>query len=170
MGDEYLVPKKYKICFILGTIILIITSALFYKSDSTLGRMLILTISFKMIKQSTILWGNGSGFFKDQYMTFQSEYFKNTINENYVLVADNVFHPMNEYVLLVIEHGIIFFIAAIFLFIFYLKKADLKTPEFLSLISILVFALFSYPFRYPIILLIIAYNLSSLSLKKKYLY
>lgn len=161
-----LIPKKYKKGTFILNIILLIMLILFFKTNSSLGRIFILIISFKMIKIDNILWGNGSGFFKNQYMTFQSEYFKNIENERYAQAADNIFHPMNEFLLFIIEHGIIFFIFLIILLILYLKKVNTKTPEFLSLISILVFSLFSYPFRYPIIILIVAYDLASLSLKR----
>lgn len=52
------------------------------------------------------------------------------------------------------------------LLIFHIKKTDKNTPEFLSVISILIISLFSYPFKYPIILLITSYNLAALRLTR----
>lgn len=164
--SSLLMPKKYfKKVLIIG-IALIPIIVFFIKSESSYGRMFILLISLKMINLDTILYGNGSRFFKDQYMIFQSEYFKNTTNENYAMVADNIFHPMNEYLLFIIEHGIILFAILIMLLIFYIKKADRNAPEFLSFMSILIISLFSYPLKYPIILLITSYNLATLRLTR----
>lgn len=164
--SSLLIPKKHlKKVLIIG-ITLIPIIIFFIKSESSYGRIFILLISIKMINIDTILYGNGSGFFKNQYMIFQSEYFKNTTNEKYTMTADNIFHPMNEYLLFIIEHGIILFAILIMLLIFYIKKTDKNTPEFLSFISILIISLFSYPFKYPIILLITSYNLATLRLTR----
>lgn len=53
------------------------------------------------------VWGSGAGSFRAGYMTRQADFFKTNPESKYALVAGNVFHPLNEYLLLLIEFGIV---------------------------------------------------------------
>lgn len=39
-------------------------------------------------------------------MLNQASYFEQNPNSHYLMLADNVFHPFNEYILFLIEYGI----------------------------------------------------------------
>lgn len=107
-----------------------------------------------MLEFPSILWGYGFGFFKSQYMVYQAEYFQKYDDCDYGLYADNIFHPMNEYVLFLIEQGVILSILLLYILFIYMNKVRKDTPQFLSIVVILIVSCFSYPFRYPLILII----------------
>lgn len=144
--------------------ILFLCLLFFMKNDSTTGRFFILSNSFDML-QNNFLWGYGFGGFRSQYMTFQAQAFKSSFNEKYIMFADDISHPLNEFILFLIEHGWIFSIIGLGILLVYLIKAKKNSPHYLCLVSILIFSLFSYPFRYPLTLLIFAYSLSNLKIK-----
>jgi hypothetical protein len=108
--------RRYKICFLSGIIVLLVV-AFFLKLDSSLGRILILTVSFKMF-QSAWLFGIGIGQYKIQYNNFQSDYFsRNSIDNREALLADHNFYAFNDFFEILIENGVIgFLIGAIFMY------------------------------------------------------
>lgn len=153
--------KKLKV--VAGSIIIIalIVGLYFVKKDSANGRLLIWQCSAHMIADKP-LFGHGIGGFQREYMLYQAEYFRNHPNSSFVMLADIVKHPFNEYLLLVVEHGLIG-VLSLGLFIFYLIKEYRrnKTLEtfyaMLCLVGSGVFACFSYPLGYPFIRLIVVF-------------
>lgn len=150
---------KYILITLLSVIFILLT--LYCKSQSSMGRIFIYKTSLTMIKPTTLLIGKGSGAFKREYMEFQAKQFENNKNnEKYALLAGNTLHPLNEFLLFVIEHGILFLFTALFLISYLFKNKWQNKATFCSFIVILIFSLFSYPFKYPITIFILAYCLA----------
>ena len=54
-----------------------------------------------MIKDNPVT-GYGSGGFLANYMNYQAEYFARDTDNKYAMLAGDVKHPFNEYILLVV--------------------------------------------------------------------
>lgn len=121
------------------------------KTQSSLGRKFILENSWTLIKEHPIK-GYGVGKFHKEYMIKQSEFFKNNYESRYSMLADDIHHPLNEFLYLWIDFGIMGPIILLILLITPIAYC-LRTKGFLWLkivISILIFSLFSYPLYYPL--------------------
>lgn len=151
---EFFKRWKIKQKVVTALIIFILFSSFLYflKKDSANGRLLIWQISWQMIKEKP-LTGNGLGSFKAEYMLHQANYFTNNENNKFELLADNVKHPLNEFILVLIEFGFIG-LAILLVTFFFLGRLILKsrsTYKFLVLSAILalfIFMSFSYPNQY----------------------
>lgn len=62
-----------------------------------------------MIKDNPVT-GYGSGGFLANYMNYQAEYFARDTDNKYAMLAGDVKHPFNEYILLVVNYGLIGFL------------------------------------------------------------
>lgn len=114
-----------------------------YRSESVIARLFIWKISLNMFLTSPILGIGHNGFIKE-YMLYQSEYFLQHPNSNYISVADNVMYPYNEALHILVEYGILGFILTLSTIIAILKKApDDKAGA--PFIALLFFSMFSYP-------------------------
>lgn len=142
---------------ILGFILLIISGFGLYhfKKDSADGRLLIWKVSTNMIKDKPLL-GHGIGKFVAEYMNYQAAYFKANPDVSEAMQADNVSYAYNEFLKLIIEKGLIgFMLGLAVIWSLFIGKSEegrrqeLENPILLAarggLLSILVFALFSYP-------------------------
>lgn len=138
-------------CGILLIIGLLISLSI--KTDSTEGRLFILSRSWEMIEDKP-LFGFGIGGFKLHYMDYQAGYFASNEDSRHSILADNINHPLNEYAKIIIEYGIIGLLCVISGVILLYRYIDKKyhTIDFsllLALLSIALFAMFSYPLQYP---------------------
>jgi hypothetical protein len=155
--------KRWIFTSLLAVSILLVLTLFFFKKDSATGRLLIWETTVNMITEKPI-FGWGSNSFRSQYMSHQADYFKKHPNSQFELLADNVTHPFNEYLLLTAEYGIVGLILLFVLIFTIFKKRNEEDIIFrLSIFSILIFACFSYPFRYPFVWLILVYSLAKLS-------
>lgn len=123
------------------------------KDDSTVGREFILGRSWEMIKDKPLL-GFGFGGFKQYYMDYQANFFSSCHDARYSMLADNIKHPLNEYVKIIIEYGFVGFLcmASGILLLYWSINKRYHTIDFsllLALLSIALFAMFSYPLQYP---------------------
>ena len=124
------------------------------KQASSEGRRFILERSWELIAQNP--WtGHGSGGFEREYMLMQAEYFANHPNSHYAWLADEVRHPLNEFVLAWIDYGVaapimlaLGFVSAIT--VLAKKKKSFASALACTLAALFVFACFSYPFKYPL--------------------
>ena len=145
---------------IVATIILI-SSLLFVKSESTLGRRFILERSVEMIQEKPLGWGC-KGFLQN-YMAFQAEYFRNNNDEDAALLADNMRHPLNEYVYIAINYGLpavaaIILLTAVLLH-YKLKENSNEGYTFILTATLLaIWMFFSYP---PVATFYMEHNLYS---------
>ena len=134
-------------------IVTVVTHVFVSKRDSTSGRTFILQQSLGMVKERPV-FGWGKGGFERTYMSKQADYFKGNPNSEHAVLADEVQHPLNEYVYNQVNFGIagtLFLLAALFVPIIasMRKKCHVSRPIVMALVSVAVFSCFSYPFHYP---------------------
>lgn len=117
------------------------------KKDSADGRVLIWKHSIETIKEKPL--GSGLGYFGGAIGKAQYHYYKdNQPSQSEINVAGVPEYAFNEYLQICVESGIHSFLLLLILIVLTLKNAkkNNKIPESGSLIAILIFALFSYPF------------------------
>lgn len=145
---------KKRISWLLFVLVFVVLTGCYYvKKDSADGRILIWACTLQMIKDKPV-FGHGIASFEKKYMLCQADYFECNPDSKYAYLADNVRHPFNEYLLILTEYGIIGLLVVFVFFFFvwrqYRKKQDeISFVALLCLLSIGVFACFSYPLRYP---------------------
>lgn len=128
-------------------------SILFFKPESTSGRMFILEQTWELIRKRP--WsGYGTGGFDREYMNQQAEFFKQHPESPVTMLADETGHPLNEFAYLWVEHGIgaplVLLLSWAGLWHVLRKRKDISSQiGSYTLIPLLLFALFSYPFKYP---------------------
>lgn len=131
--------------YILGAIITCIAVWGFYqmRTDSANGRLLIWWNTLAMIQEHP-LFGTGTGGWLANYMHYQAAYFTRHPDSPFVLLADNVAYPYNEYLHLWTEQGLIGI-----MLLFLLGHTCFRSESPLTLKAQLcawaVFAFFSYP-------------------------
>lgn len=178
--------KKKLFAFILGLLLLAGIAGYYLKKDSADGRILVWKCTLDMIAEKP-WWGHGIHSFKSEYMLYQANYFKAHPDSKYALLADNVQTPYNEYLLFIAEHGIILFVIILTSFVCLIKKTicnkehasrtqnrlclgygetqlfrykdKLSLTALLSLLTIALLAFFSYPLSYPIIWVILIFDI-----------
>lgn len=129
-------------------------SILFFKPESTSGRMFILEQTWELICKRP--WsGYGTGGFDREYMNQQAEFFKQHPESPVTMLADETGHPLNEFAYLWVEHGIgaplVLLLSWAGLWHVLRKRKDISSQiGSYTLIPLLLFALFSYPFKYPL--------------------
>lgn len=136
------------VCFVL-----LLSGCYWMKKDSADGRLLIWRCSVNMVKDAPWL-GHGIGSFEARYMDYQADYFRQHGQNRYSMLADNVKHPFNEYLGILLNFGfvgLLVMLAMITLIMYCYKKYPCleKRIALYSLISIGLFSFFSYPFTYP---------------------
>jgi len=158
LGFFHLFKINGKQKILVGVFLAILLTGLYFmKKDSADGRLLIWRCSWEMIKDKP-LTGHGMGGFKANYMNYQAKYFEKHPDSKQALLADNISRPFNEYIGLLVNHGLLGFLLLILL-LFYLVKTFWQNTgktlftciAFWCLTAIAVFALFSYPLRYPFV-------------------
>lgn len=153
-----------------------------FKKDSADGRLLIWQCTWEMIKDKPLL-GYGAGGFEANYMNYQARYFREHTDSKYILLADDVKRPFNEYLRVIVDYGIIGSVLLLLVILGVVKlwlnhREGSSWIALLSLIGIAVFSLFSYPFRYPYTWVIgvfsvgiLVFNVCSVSFQtQKYIY
>lgn len=138
-------------------VFVVISSVLLYhiKITSANGRLFVWSICWDMIKECPLL-GYGIGGFEKHYMDAQAAYFSLHPDSSYGLLADNIKHPFNEYIKLIINYGIVGLSVSFFLFTAIIKRIlkseeNVKVIRFGVISSIFVMCQFSYPFHYAVI-------------------
>lgn len=130
------------------------------KKDSADGRLLIWRNTAEMIADKPFL-GHGSGGFQAKYMLYQADYFRTHPDSRYAPLADNVRVPFNEYLGIAAEYGIVGVLLLGGLIASVLREnlrraRGYKRTAAFSLLAVGITALFSYPFHYPAVLIIMA--------------
>lgn len=136
----------------------IICLCLCFKTDSTSGRSFILKTTWELVKERP-LTGHGQGGFHREYMDRQGKFFQEHPDSKYTRLADDVRHPLNEFIMAWCEYGIsgLFALVAAFVFpwVTCIRTRTTRPACLSELISIFIFSLFSYPFHYPLSWLIL---------------
>ena len=154
--NKFRISKKQKM--LLGIFLVIAATCLYFiKKDSANGRLLIWQCCWEMIKEKPYM-GHGAGGFTAGYMNYQAEYFEKNPDSKYVMIADNINRPFNEYIKLIVNHGLVgflLFLLCVFCLIWAYRRNTCKNLltriACLCLTAIAVFAFFSYPLWYPFV-------------------
>lgn len=147
-------------------LVLFVIICVFFKmrEDSAYGRIFIWKNAGNAIAATPIM-GHGSASFSGIYQDVQVAYFKSgkqTATEE--RVADNPEYAFNEYIQMLVEGGLILLLLFIF-WVFYILRQGFKREEYglcSGVISLLIFAFFSYPFQIPSFILAAIVILASL--------
>jgi tetratricopeptide (TPR) repeat protein len=129
------------------------------KKDSVDGRFLIWKVSVQMLTEHTL--GVGLGNFPGAYGNAQALYLESHTADKFI--AENTKYAFNEYLQILVESGIISFLL-FGIIIFSALRNMFRANDFsifTSLISLLLFALFSYPFSVLPFLIVIMFLLGS---------
>lgn len=156
---------RYLFVLIVGGLFILFLVLYIVNVDSANGRLLIWKCSFEMFFDKPY-FGFGNNGFEEKYMDYQAAYFVDHINSRYIMIADNVNYPFNEYLCVLIKYGIIgfslFIIVLYYLIVFYMNnknKSKILHCSFLSIISFIVISTFSYPLKYSYVILILLFNI-----------
>lgn len=144
--------EKTKIALSIGVFIAVAVALYFLKRDSADGRILIWLVTLRLIARSP-LFGGGTGAFAAHYMPEQARYFTAHPDSQFAMLADNVNHPFNEYLSILVQWGLVgLLLAGILLYILIMawQKNQNKDNDTLTmaLLSLGIFSFFSYPLSY----------------------
>lgn len=138
--------------FVSLTIVSVVAYVCLNKSESTSGRGFIYTQSWNMlVERPWTGWGHGG--FERSYMLGQASYFSKNPKSEYAFLADDVQHPLSEFVYLWFNYGVygpVLLLAALLLPI-WLSFSIRQMRAFetlLPLVAVLLFSMFSYAFHY----------------------
>ncbi len=130
------------------------------KRDSADGRILIWRVCLEMVAERPLL-GWGTDGFSAYYMPHQADYFVQHPNSRYAILADNINHPFNEFLLFAVKYGCVgltLLLATVFCLLKRVKaqKNPFKMVCLSMVISLVAWSLFSYPYRVSFVWLITA--------------
>lgn len=156
--------KKQRVVWaILFTTVALPVSALIIKTNSTHGRWFIIERTIDMIKEHPLSgWGHHG--FMANYMNVQADYFASHPDSPYSMIADNIHHPLNEYLLVAVNYGVPAAIGIVLLlllaFAYYQNHQSAYTREGIRiLLMAALLSTCSYPSAYPFSLLITVVSL-----------
>ncbi len=124
------------------------------KTDSTSGRRFILGRSWELVRARPFA-GYGPGGFLREYMPRQADYFRRHADDGHAWLAGEVCHPLNEFLWVWIEFGLPGMLLSSGLLAWSLvglfRRRDIfSRMTAVSLCAGIVFAMFSYPLKYPL--------------------
>lgn len=136
-------------------LVALMTLLYWFKADSANGRLLMWRVSMDMVKDRP-LFGFGAHGFTAHYMQYQAQYLALNPESPFLLLADNVNNPFNEYLLVLVNFGLAgFAVLLVLLFLLVRRLLCLAIPCRILLLSltaaIMVWSFFSYPFSNPFI-------------------
>ncbi len=136
-----------------------------YKRDSADGRALIWAVSFRMIVQKPLL-GWGENGFSSSYMPHQAIFLSGHEGTKFSYLADNVSHPLNEFLLFGVKYGVVGITILLgitaFLVKVIIKNRNTYTSLYLgSILTLFVLSMFYYPYTVPLIWLVSTFLICS---------
>lgn len=149
MGMVYLKVKRSWLLSALCVALLVLVIG--FKHDSSSGRWFIYERSMEMIASKPLL-GWGVRGFENNYMQAQADYFRQHGQSTYAMLADNVHHPLSEYLLVGVNFGFFAFLVSLGITGLLLKRLSGDTSRqdlFATMVVLILFCLFSYPLHYP---------------------
>ncbi len=152
---KLLMSNLHTVFVILPILILILYFLYRFKADSANGRLLIWRVAMDMIVDRPLL-GFGTDGFLSSYMEYQAEFLDLHPESPFILQADNINHPFNEFLMITIRYGIVGLVSLIFAFvqvtIGVVKNCEKGKGLLLSQVAVLfIWCFFSYPFRIPFV-------------------
>lgn len=161
-----LMLKGYKRVLLAMVGVFLVVSLSVYKQDSTKGRFFIYSTSIMLLgSPNELLWGHGCSGFASLYMPMQAKSLKQESASTRML-ADNIKHPLNEYLLFAINYGVLM-LACVLFFASEVMRTRMNFLPRSILTTIVIFSFFTYPFHYPITYVMIAYALSRVKGKRE---
>ena len=147
--------NKMLLCVVTLFSICLACFALYHvRKDSADGRILIWKVAMDMVAKHPLL-GYGLGGFDAHYMHWQAEYLENHPDSPYILLADNVAGPFNEFIGIAINYGLVGLfavLAAIVLVIWLLSRRTFDREILLGLTgALIIWSIFSYVYRQPFV-------------------
>lgn len=148
------------------SVLLIVTAtslmAISQKVDSTNGRLFILKQTWTLIERHPVI-GYGFNGFRKEYMRQQGTFLAQHPMAAEAKLVDEVKHPLNEFVLLWLEHGVIGPLLLFFLLFVPAYAFRQSLPILAAQSSIFISCLFSYPFNEPLpCMVVLAVSIASL--------
>lgn len=146
-----------------------------YKKASSDGRTFIWKVTTEMIVDASV-FGVGFDGFNAHYMNYQANYFAINGETPEAIVADNTSYAFNEWLQFVAENGffgfVLLLIAVLVLFKIKVKEEckQLSLIAKIGLLTIGIFACFSYPMQILPIKLVLVFLLAMLSNSTAYTY
>lgn len=161
-STKYLIAtllKRKKSVIVLSSLACLFFIFLYYiKRDSADGRILIWRVCLEMIAERPLL-GWGTDGFSAYYMSHQADYFVQHPNSRYAILADNINHPFNEFLLFAVKYGFVGLTLLLVTVSCLLKRV--KTLKLLCgnvclsmAVSLVAWSLCSYPYRVPFVWII----------------
>lgn len=154
--------KTHRWLWLPLSLTIVITAIVMYrvKANSADGRLFVWSICLDMIKGRP-LFGYGIGGIEKHYMDAQAAYFSMHPDSPYVMLADNVTHPFNEYIKLTVNYGLTglamaFFVLALMVNRLFKSRENVKVIGLAVSASVFVMCQFSYPFHYAAVWFIAA--------------
>lgn len=149
--------KKHRWVWIPTAIIIVSLFIVLYyiKKDSADGRLFIWMRCIDMIKERP-LFGYGTYGFQSNYMAAQADFFRGNPDSPFVMLADSVTKPFNEYIELTVNYGLVGLTMAVALLVLILLRLfksdkDTKVLGLSFVVSVFVMCQFSYPFMYDVL-------------------
>jgi len=149
-----------------------------FKKGSSDGRLFIWKVTTEIIIDHPV-FGVGFDWFKTHYMNYQADYFARNGKNKEALVADNTYYAFNEWLQFIAENGLMG-LAVLILLLYYIFKIQVnKQCKYMylclisSLLSIGIFALFSYSMQIlpiKLILVVLLAQLGNLDNNKQFLF
>lgn len=164
--------KSHKWLFSFALLLSLCTSLVvlyFIKQDSSDGRLFIYRTTLALIQDSPFI-GLGYAAFEQYYMLHQAKTL--TVSTATVqLLADNVRHPLNEYLSFLLQYGLGLYLFAlayiVALWSSVKKRQEKKVNNYFPLLltGIGTMAFFSYPFNYPFVIFISILSIANITNK-----
>ena len=152
--------NKRTLCILIPIGLVMLFILYRFKADSANGRLLIWRVCWDMIKEKP-LFGWGLNGFTAHYMSYQADYLTRNLDSSFIQLADNVNNPFNEYLLVIVDYGLVGFVALLMLVLrlFRLLLRQTFKQRFLFIgmtLAVMVWSFFSYPFSMPFIWIVVA--------------
>lgn len=129
-----------------------------FKQSSSQGRSFILHNTLELLAEAPLL-GHGTDGFGRLYMAKQAEYFKTHEDKELEMLADDIRHPLNEFLLVGVDHGLLgialLSVLTLLPLVWRKRLYEQCRPLWQSLSLLLICCLFSYPLLYPLSWLLI---------------
>ena len=160
--NEHLLWKAHrKVVFPVLILVPLLIALYYVKNDSANGRILIWTNCIHMIMDKPIT-GWGTDGFDAHYMPYQAAYFMQHPGSAFSILADNISHPFNEYLLFAVKYGLpgltlLLFALGGLLKILAGSNSNHKKLFICICMVIGICAMFSYPYKMPVIWVVSTY-------------
>lgn len=152
--------NKRTLCILVPIGLVVLFLLYRFKADSANGRLLMWRVCGEMIKDKPLV-GFGLNGFTAHYMQYQADYLALHPGSPFILLADNVNNPFNEYLLVLVNYGIIGLLVLLGLLTLLFRKMLRQPNEYRYLLvgltlAVMIWSFFSYPFSMPFIWVISA--------------